>query len=465
MKNYVKLPPDGEKCLFGLFTRDKKFYRSFFSLLFVITLQQVAALAVNLADNIMLGRYSELALSGATLVNQVQFTLQQIAAGIGMGIVALGSQYWGKSQTQPIKKIIAVGMKFAVIFGIIFFAVSKFAPHFVLSLFTNDIDVINEGVKYLNIICWTYIIFAVSNALMYSLQSVETASVGTVMSLSTLCINMCLNYCLIFGNFGAPELGIRGAAIATLISRVVELVIIFVYVLCIDKKLKMKFRDFLGLDISYLKDYIKVSSPLVISGMMWGVAQAAQTSILGHMSATAIAANSIATVIFQICAVVGMSAANASSVIMGKTVGEGKFNMVRPYTKTMQMLFLFFGLSAGALMFIFKDLIVGFYAVEPETKRLAINFLIILSITTVGSCYEYPIMGGIIAGGGETKFPAIIDNVFMWGFTIPVSFLSAFVFKFSPEITFCCLKADQILKCITNGIVCNRYRWVKVLTR
>ena len=461
---YIPLPPDTDEKFLKVFTKDRSFYRPFFSLLFVIVLQQLAALAVNMADNIMLGRYTELALSGATLVNQIQFTLQQIAAGIGMGIVVLASQYWGQGRVDPIKKIISLGVKFGLVVGVIFFAVCKLAPTAALSLFTNDETVIAEGVRYLRVICWTYLVFTVSNSLMYSLQSVETAAIGTVMSISTICINICLNYGFIYGHFGLPELGIVGAAVATLVSRLVELVIILVYVLAVDKKLKMKLRELLRFDVTYLRDYLRVSVPIVISGLLWGVAQAAQTAVLGHISATVIAANSIAVVIFQIFAVVGMSSANAASVTMGKTIGEGRLDKVRAYSKTMQAIFLLIGLTFGGLMFLCKEAIVSLYAVSDETKALAVRFLTVLSLTTVGTCYEYPVEGGIIAGGGNTKYTALVDNLFMWLFTIPSAFLSAFVFGWSPVVTFCFLKADQILKCLPNGITCNRYRWVRILT-
>lgn len=462
--NFVSIPPDQDKKILGILTRDIGFYMTFFPLLFVVMLQQLAALAVNLVDNIMLGTYTELALSGATLVNQIQFTLQQIAAGIGMGIVVLASQYWGQRRTEPIKRIINIGVKFGLLIGIIFFLLTKLFPVQVLSLFTNDKAVIDEGVRYLNIICWTYLIFSVSNSLMYSLQSVETAMVGTVMSISTICINMCLNYCLIFGNFGAPEMGVAGAAIATLVSRIVELIIILFYVFKMDKKLSIKPVELLRFDTSYLADYIRVSTPIVVSGGLWGVAQAAQTAVLGHISATVIAANSIATVIFQIFAVVGMSSANVASVTMGKTIGEGMLSMVRSYAKTMQIIFLLIGVIFGGLMFLCKNVIVNLYTVSAETKELTIMFLTILSITTIGTCYEYPVESGIIAGGGVTKYAALIDNLFMWLFTIPAAYLSAFVFQFPPAVTFCFLKADQLLKCIPNFIVCNRYRWVRILT-
>ena len=453
------------KMFLRFFTTDINFYKTFFPLLFVITLQQLAALAVNMADNIMLGTYTELALSGATLVNQIQFTLQQLASGIGVGIVVLASQYWGKKETAPIRSIISFGVKTGLLVGVIFFAVTFFFPSQVLSLLTSDKATIAEGVKYLKIICFTYIIFSVSNSLMYSLQSVETAAVGTVMSISTICINVCFNYCLIYGNFGFPELGIRGAAIATLISRIAELVIVLAYVLFIDKKLQMRLKDLLRLDFTYARDFIGTSSMLVISGAMWGVAQAAQTSVLGHISATAIAANSIATIIFQIFSVIGAASANSASITMGKTIGEKKFDMIKPYTITFQAIFIIIGLFSSLMIFAFRGPIIGIYTVSNEAKEMASGFLTVLGITTIGGCYQYPVAFGIIAGGGDTKYPAIIDNVFMWLFTIPLSAASAFIFKFPPIVTFSCLKIDQIIKCIPNAIKCNRYKWVKILTR
>lgn len=437
----------------------------FFPLLAIISLQQLAAFMVNMVDNLMLGTYSELALSGATLVNQLQFVLQQIAAGTGMGIVVLSSQYWGQRRIEPIKKIISVGVKISLLAGIAFFALAMLMPEQLLSVFTNDPVVVAEGVRYLRIICWTYLLFSVSNSLMYALQSVETAMIGTVMALSTICINMFLNYCLIFGNLGAPELGIEGAAIATLISRSVELVIILVYVRFVDKKLQMRIIELVKINIEYLKDYFKVATPVIISGFLWGIAQAAQTAVLGHIDATVIAANSIAVTISQVFAVVGMACANVAQVVTGKTIGSGGLHKVKSYAKTMQIIFLIIGIIIGVLIFVFKDPIVSLYNISDETRTYAISFLTVLSIAIVGSCYEFPVEGGIISGGGSTRYAAVIDNLFMWLFTIPFAALSAFVWGFPPIVTFCILKADQVIKCLPNFIVCNRYRWVKILTR
>ena len=443
----------------------KNLFRTFFPLLAVISLQQLAALAVNLADNLMLGAYSEVSLSGATLVNQIQFMVQSFVIGIGTGVTVLGSQYWGRGEVGPIRRITSIGLKFGALVGTAFFLLTLLWPAQVLGLFTGEAAVVAEALKYLKIMCWTYLIFALSNTLMYSLQSVETAFVGTVMSISTLCINMCLNYILIFGHFGAPELGITGAAIATLTSRVVELVIILVYLFFVDRKLCLRPRHLLNWDMEFLGDYIKVSLPVVVTQGLWGVAQAVQTAILGHISAETIAANSIATVVFQLFAVVGMSAASASSVTMGKTVGEGSLHLVRPYARRLQLIFLVLGALSGGLLMLCKEPILSLYAVSPETRRLASQFLTILAVCALGSCYEYPVEAGIVGGGGNTKYAAIVDNSFMWLFTIPMAYCSAFVWNFPPAVTFLLLKADQLLKCIPNAIYCNRFTWVRQLTR
>jgi len=455
-------------------------FRIFFPMLFIVAAQNLVSFGVNLMDNIMLGSYSEGALAGAALVNQIQFLLMFIVTGMGRGLSVICSQYWGKSETAPIRNIISLGLKFAVGFGMLFALLTAFLPQQILGLLTNDAGVIAQGAEYLRIMCWTYIIYSVSMILMSSLIGVQTAHVGTIMSCSTLVINVCLNYILIFGHFGAPELGITGAAIATLTSRLVELAIVVIYILRIDKKLKFKFRELLRFDFTYLRDFIITTMPMVITGAMWGVAQAAQTAIIGHISATAIAAQSIAAAVYQIFSVFCWGAGSAAQVAIGKTIGEtigyaagetrsGRKSdeLIGAYSRVLQLIFIAIGIITGATIFLCKSLIVGIYDVSTETHTLALAFLSILSISVVGTCYEYPVQGGIVAGGGDTAYAAIVDNIFMWLITIPTASLSAFVFRWPPEVTFIFLKSDQVLKCIPNAIYVNRFRhrWLRVLTR
>lgn len=431
----------------------------------LIALQNVIICAVNLADNVMLGAYSENALSGAALVNQIQFLLQMVINGVGEGIVVLSSQYWGIKRVAPIKKVMNIGLYIGVGLGLLFTVVTLAFPQQCLSLLTNDADVIDEGIKYLRVVCWSYMFFSFTSVMLSTLRSVEDVKIGVAISMSTLLVNVCLNYVLIFGSFGFPRLGSAGAAIATLVSRMIEFAIIAVYVFCKEKKLRIRLKDLVLFDKQLVRDYIRVAMPVIMSGATWGIAMGVQTSILGHMGGTAIAANSIAASVFSVVSVMSYGGASAAGVISGKTVGMGDMDKLREYTRTLQVLFLCIGLLSGSILYALKDLIIGFYAVSPEAKVLSEQFISVLSVTLVGTSYQVACLTGIVRGGGHTKFVLYNDLIFMWLLVLPSSALCAFIWKTSPLIVFICLKSDQVLKCFVAVFEVNSYRWVRKLTR
>ncbi len=440
-------------------------FKGFIPLLIAVMLQQFLGLFVNLLDNFMLGQYSESAMSGASIVNQIQGIVSNLIFASGSGVAMLGSQYWGKGEREPIKRIFSDGLKTSFAIGVTFTLVTFLFPTQLLGLLTTDEVILAEAYKYIRIICWTYAIQSISSVLMISLQSVETAFVGTIMSGSTIVINFCLNFILIFGRFGAPELGIRGAAYATLTSRIVELIIVLSYLFFRDKKLKIRPRELVRLKTGYYRDYIKVALPILIAGGNYGLGLAVQTAILGHLSAEAIGASSIAVTVSQIFLVFSYSSANATGVVMGKVVGADRREIIRPLTRLFQVFLMVFGIVMGGIMMLLRDPIISLYSISDATRELTRAFFLVMSISIIGSTYEYPLMGGIIAGGGNTRYQTIIDTTFMWLFVIPMSALSAFVFKWPPVVTFICLKADQVLKGIPNGIYCNTYKWVRNRTR
>lgn len=445
----------------SLMVKDKSFYKSFFALTLVIAMQNLIVFSVNLADNVMLGAYSEYALSGVALVNQIQFMLQMLIAGLGEGVVIMCSRYWGSRNISPIKKVISIAMSCGIVIAVLMFIFVFFFPQTALGLFTKDAGVISEGVKYLSIICFSYVFFAITNILIASLRSVETVKIGFVISLSTLCVNVCLNYILIYGNFGAPELGVRGAAIATLIARIIETIVVLVYVFRIDQKIKICIRDFFSYDMVIIKNYVKVTLPVFLANSIWGLNQGVQTSILGHMGQASIAANSISTTIFQIVSVLAYGSASATSVIIGKTIGEGNVHKVKSYAKTMQVLYLCIGIVTGLALFLLKDVVLSFYDISESSRALALQFMTVLSITVVGTSYQMPALTGVVRGGGDTTFVLYNDLIFIWLVVIPSAALSAFVFGFSPIVVFACLKCDQVLKCFVAVIKVNRFKWIK----
>lgn len=448
-----------------LFVKDKSFYRALFSMAGVIAMQNLITYAVNLADNVMIGGYSQDALSGVAMVNQIQFLLQMVVMGIGNGIVVLGAQYWGKRQIDPIRRVTTIGMLLALIISTMMMLAVYCFPHQTLSILTDEAAVIAEGTKYLKIFCFSFVLFAVTNIFLASLRSVETVRIGFIVTSIALTVNVILNYGLIYGNLGLPEMGVEGAALATLISRIVEFLIVTIYALRFDKKVKWHITELLHIDKQLFRDYIRVGLPLILSNSVWGLAMSAQTAILGRLGSDTIAANTIATTIFQVVTVLMYGCANSSGVIIGKTVGEGDIPRVKAYAKTLQIIYILIGIATGLVLFACRDFIISLYSITPETEILARQFISILSITVIGSSYQMACLTGIVTGGGDTRFVLINDLIHQWLIVIPASFLSAFVFHAPLWVTFLCLKSDQILKCFVAVIKVNRYKWIHVLTR
>ena len=219
--------------------KDEGLYRRFLSLAVVLVLQNVVTLSVNLADNMMLGAYSETALAGVAAVNQIQFVYQQLLHALGDGVVIVGSQYWGKNQTVPMKRLASAAMRFGLVLSIALFAVVSLIPYRVMGIFTRDSGIIAEGARYLNIIRFTYLFFAVTQILLATLRSVETVKIAFKLSVLTLFVNCGINYVLINGHFGAPEMGVKGAAIGTLAARILECIVLLLYISKRERKLNL----------------------------------------------------------------------------------------------------------------------------------------------------------------------------------------------------------------------------------
>lgn len=447
---------------------DKAFYRTFAILTLSLALQNLLTYSVNLTDNIMLGRFSQDALSGASLCNQLQFFLQMLVQGVGEGVVVLGARYWGKKDLKPIPDIIGAGLRFGVSIAAVLFVLAVLFPTQIIRLMTNDPVIMEQAVQYLQIICFTYVIFALTNMLTASLRSIGIVKIGYIISASTLCINICLNYVLIYGHFGAPALGVRGAAIATLVSRTVELLIVIWFLKFREHTLHLNWRKLLFIDTSYIKDYIHVSLPMLVTQTMWGASSIIQTAILGNMenAAMVVPANSISVLVFQILSVVGYGAASAAAIMTGRTLGEGHKERIDQTAFTFQIMFCIIGVFTGLIILLSRGPVLQIYnTLSPEAAELTRQFITVLAITSVGTCYQMAADCGILRAGGDTKFAMWNNIVFVWLICLPCAALSAFVFHFSPVVVFFCLKMEQLGKCPVIFLRVRSKKWIKQITR
>lgn len=447
--------------------REKQFYRLFFGLTMSLALQNLLTFGVNLLDTVMLGRYSQEAMGGVSLCNQFQFLLQMLVSGAGEGAVVLGSQYWGRGDLKPIPNIIGAALRFGGGLAVGLFVLALAMPQTLLGLLSSDPAVVAQGVAYMQIICFTYVIFTLTNILVASLRSIGVVKIGYVISFSTLCINGVLNYCLIYGHLGFPELGVRGAAIATLVSRCVELLIVMVYLRFFERRLKLSVRGLAQMDKSYLKDYAHISLPVLVNQALWGVAQMVQTGILGHLGGDVTAANAIAVQVYQVLSVVSYGAASAAAILVGKTVGGGQKEQLRQLVSTLERMFILLGIAAGAAIWAVRGLVLALFGgtLTEQASQLAMSFMAVLAVTTVGTSYQMACDNGIIRGGGDTAFSAKMNLVSMWLILVPVAAAAAFWWGAPPTVVFFLLKWDQLYKILPVTLRLHSWKWVRVVTR
>ena len=441
------------------------FLKKFFSLYFLLVLQNVITLSVNLADNVMLGGYSEISLSGVAAVNQVQFVYGQLLFALGDCLVMYCSQYYGKGEKEPIRRMAGIALRSAFCICLLLFTATGLFPRQILHLFTEEEEIIAEGVRYLGIIRYTYLFFALTQILLALLRSMGRVAPAFWLSVQSLVVNASLNYCLIYGRFGLPRLGVRGAAIGTLVARALECSVLLLYLYRKENTVALRPKDLLLFDGALRRDYFRSAIPMMFVQGLWGLNTALQTVVLGHMKAAAMAAGSVSSTLFLVVKSIAVGSSATASVLIGQKIGEGNLPEVKVTAKRLQLVFAALGIVAGTLLFTLRGPILSLYSLSEETRLLADHFLIILSVVEVGVSYQMPVNNGIIRGGGSPLFVVKMDLISIWGIVIPLSFFMAFVVGASPEVVVCCLNADQLFKCVPAFIKCNLGSWIRVLTR
>ena len=248
--------------------------------------------------------------------------------GVGGAILIIAAQYWGKQDVRPIKKIVAIGLRVSVAVGMVFTVICLLWPEQIIRIFTSDAAVVSEGAVYLRWVCLSYTFFCLTQSLISSMRSVEVTRIGLTVSLASLVVNICFNYVLIFGKLGFPAMGVKGAAIVTVFSRVAETVVVSVYVFCCDKRLGFRFRDFLLTDKLLTHDFFKYGLPLVAGEIVWSINTMCNSRILGSYGAPVITAASVINTLNILAFISIRGLASAVGIITGQTIGcDGGFGM------------------------------------------------------------------------------------------------------------------------------------------
>lgn len=443
----------------------KSFYKSVFSLVLPMALQNLINVAVTSTDVIMLGSVGETVLSASSLAGQVQFIMTLFFFGLTSGAAVLTAQYWGKGDTKTIEKIIGIAMRFSLIVSVIFTTVVLLFPAQVMSIFTPEQPVIEEGVKYLRIVSLSYILTSVTIIYLNIMRSVERVVVSTIVFLCSFVCNIVVNSLLIFGLFGLPKLGIAGAAIGTVVARLLELVITLIYSHSKSNPVPLHFRNLFVRNKLLFRDFLKFSIPVTLNELMWGLGVSMNSVIIGHLGSSVVAANSVAQVTRQLATVVAFGLANATAIMIGKAIGGNLYEKAELYAKRFVKLTLIAGAAGAVVVLLVGPIASIFLNLSEEAKGYLTIMMFVMSYFVFGQAYNTTMVVGVFRAGGDTKFGLIMDVSTMWGGSILLGALCAFVFHWSVPWVYVVLMSDEIIKLPLTTWRYRSKKWLRNVTR
>ncbi|MDD7403940.1 MAG: MATE family efflux transporter [Butyribacter sp.] len=444
---------------------NKQFYRKVAVLVLPIAAQNLINTGISSIDVIMLGKVGEKVLSGASLGAQIQFIMSLILFGLTSGASVLMAQYWGKRDYYSIETVFGIAAKLAVIVSLFFTIITFCIPEHLMMLFTSDKEVIAQGTEYLRIVCFSYLVNALTMVYLNSMRNLEKVVIATVVYLISMVTNILVNAVLIFGMFGMPEMGIAGAAIGTVVARMIEFLIVIIY----DRK----FNDVFQFHWEYLsrknkllwKDFARYSAPVVANELMWGLGMSAMAAILGHMGSQVTAANSVAQVARNLATVVAFGVASAAAIIIGNTIGEGKIEQARRYGRKFIGLAVVTGILGGIVILCIRPVLLTTMTLTADAQKYLSFMLLLMALYVVAQALNTTLVVGIFRGGGDTKFGFFLDASIMWGISILGGALAAFVFHASVYVVILFVLCDEEIKVPIALLRYKTHRWLQNVTR
>ena len=443
-----------------LFVKDKQFYRTVLMMALPVVLQNMITIGVNMLDTIMLGAYGEIQLSGSSLANEFISLYQILCLGIGGGAAVLTSQYWGAGDVGAVRRVITLMLRVSLTIAMLFTAATLIVPDAVMRIYASEQEVIDAGVLYFRISAPTFLLTGIITPATVVLRSVRQVKLPLVASIISFGCNLVLNYILIFGKLGFPEMQIAGAALATVISRIIEAAIILVFLLKVDTRIGLKLRHLVGRCSDMLKPYLRYSVPVIISDFLLGLGNTAVSIVIGHLGASFVSANAIVSQTVRLSTVMNQGISNAGGVMTGNTLGRGETEKAYRQGVTFLMLSLLMGILAAIIILAVCPPVINAYNITQETKDIAFQLMYSVSVMVIFQATQSMLTKGVLRNGGDTRFLMVADIAFMWLASIPLGYLAGYVWYLSPFWIYALLKIDYIIKTVWCTIRLKRRTWI-----
>lgn len=446
--------------LFG----NKIFYGKLWKLTVPIAVQSLMLASVAAADAIMLGRVEQNAMAAVSLATQIQFIQNMVLGAIVAGLVILGAQYWGKGDKKTINDLFCMSIRLAGVTSILFFIGCIFFPRWLMLIFTNEEVLIEIGIRYLKVAGWSYLLTGISQCYLAIMKVSDHAAQTAKISIGAVLINIVLNAVFIFGFFGLPAMGVQGAALATLIARIIELGWA-VIVSHQEGYIRPDWSRLFHRDALLAKDFRKCMLPILGASLAWGIGFTSYSAFMGHLGTDATAANSVAAVVRDLVCCLCNGLASGGGILVGNELGAGDLKTGKLYGDRLLVLAFLTGIVSAAVMLLMTPLIMMFVKLTDGAQDYLLGMMLIMSFYMIGRAVNTIVINGIFAAGGDTMFDMYSLMVVMWGIAIPLAAAGTFFLDWSVLVVYACTCLDEVGKIPWVLIHYRKNKWVKDLTR
>lgn len=444
---------------------NKIFFRRLLVILLPVTIQNFMLSAVSVSDAIMISLLDQDSLSAVSLAGQSQFVLGLFLGGLSIGGTILAAQYWGKKDQQAVEQVLAIALRGSIGVSVVFFLLSFFAPEVIMKIYTHDAHLISLGSLYLRTVAPAYLCLGFCQIYLGIMKTTDKVLKSTIYSTVAVFINLVLNALLIFGLLGFPRLGLRGAALATLVARLIEFILVFGESFR-KEAVQVRLSYLLRPSQTLVKDFIHYTSPAFINMMVWGVGFSVFSVILGHLGSDAVAANSIGNIVKNLTSCVCLGIGSGTGIMVGQVLGTGDLELARRYGDKFLRLSEVVGIMTGILILVLRPSIVNMAStLTPQAKEYLSGMLIICAYYVFGEAINGTVITGVFTAGGYTRFGVICDFITMWMIVLPLAAIAAFVLHAPIMVVYFILNLFEVIKLPVVYRYYRKYHWVKNLTR
>lgn len=425
--------------------KNNSFYNQIFKLVLPIIIQNLLSAAVSSADVVMLNSVGQSSISAVSLAAQYASVLFMVFYGLGTGATILCAQYYGKGDMQAIQVIEGIALRFSILISMVFAGLALFIPEGMMRIFTNDAELITIGASYLRCMSVSYLCWGITEVYLAVLRSIGRVVISTAMNVLAFSLNIFLNAVFIFGLFGAPKLGAMGVAIATSMSRLVELLACFV-VSFMSKDIKLSFRYLFVRNKELFSDFIRLSLPALGNDISWSVAFSMYSVIIGHLGTDAVAANSFVLVVRNFGTILCFGMASAGGILLGNIIGENKLEEAEDGAKKLMKLTIITGAIGGLIILAATPFVLKYASLSEQAMHYLKYMLLINTYYVMGAAVNTTLIAGVFRAGGDSRFGFICDTIDMWCYAVPLGFFAAFALKLPVMWVYFLLCTDEFVK-------------------